>query len=156
MGSALPGDGVHGRHSFRSAAEDDRFAGARRAASWRLPHKPCSVPKARHLTRELLSDWGYPGQGDVAELLVSELVTNALKYVKGTVDLSFSAEDGLLRIEVEDTNPELPRVSTPHPDDERGRGLGLVDMLSCCWGTVRTVRGKVVWFELPACAIAEA
>ncbi|HUR01687.1 MAG TPA: ATP-binding protein [Nonomuraea sp.] len=113
------------------------------------------MPKARHLTRALLVDWGFPGQGEVAELLVSELVTNALKYVKGAVDLSFSAEDGLLRIEVEDTNPELPRVGTPRPDDERGHGLRLVDMLSCCWGSVRTGRGKVVWFELPACAIAE-
>ncbi|MFG1684343.1 ATP-binding protein [Nonomuraea sp. NPDC049269] len=126
-------------------------------ASWRLPHKPSSVPKARHLTRELLIDWGYSGQGDVAELLVSELVTNALKYVKGTVELSFTAEDGLLRIEVEDANPELPQAgAAPRPDDERGHGLRLVDMLSCCWGSVRTGRGKVVWFELPACAIAES
>lgn len=151
----MSGDGVHGRHKLRFRVEDDHLAGARRAASWRLPHKPGSVPKARHLTRALLIDWGFSGQGEVAELLVSELVTNALRYVKGAVDLSFSAEDGLLRVEVEDTNPELPRVRAPRPDDERGRGLPLVDMLSCCWGSVRTGRGKVVWFELPACAIAE-
>ena len=154
MGSALSGDDVHGRHSHRPKVETDRLAGTRRAISWRLPHKPGSVPKARHLTRARLAEWGFAGQGEVAELLVSELVTNSLKYVDGAVDLSLSAEDGLLRVEVEDANPELPRVCAAHPDDEGGHGLHLVDMLSCCWGSVRTGRGKVVWFELPACAAA--
>ncbi|MEV6153512.1 ATP-binding protein [Nonomuraea sp. NPDC052129] len=149
MGSASQGDGAHERHRFAARVENDCPADTRRAASWRLPHQLGSVPKARHLTRALLSQWGFDGQGEVAELLVSELVTNALKYVKGTVDLSLSAEDGLLRFEVEDANPELPQARTPRPDEERGHGLHLVDTLSCCWGSIRTHRGKVVWCELP-------
>ncbi|MET7332458.1 ATP-binding protein [Nonomuraea sp. NPDC005650] len=127
----------------------------RRTVSWWLSPDLGSVGEARRLTREKLTDWGFDDQVEVAELLVSELAGNALGHAYGRVRLSFSAEDGLLRGEIEDENPELPRMRVVDADAERGRGLFLVDMLSCCWGGVRTDRGKAIWFELPAFAHAE-
>ncbi|MEV4110815.1 ATP-binding protein [Nonomuraea sp. NPDC049695] len=130
---------------------------AGRTASWWLPADDLgSVRSARRLTRDKLADWGFKAQTEVAELLVSELVTNALEHAYGQVRLSFFTEDGLLRCEVEDENPELPHMRTANPDAESGRGLFLVDALSCCWGGVRTPRGKAIWFELPTFAHAEA
>lgn len=110
-----------------------------------------SVPRARHLTRAHLAEWGVPEEdGAVAELLVSELVTNALRHSRGDISLTLSREDGLLRCEVEDGDPDcsLPHVHQAHEDEERGRGLHLLDLLSRCWGSARTESGKAVWFEL--------
>ncbi|MEQ4715074.1 ATP-binding protein [Nonomuraea sp. B19D2] len=129
---------------------------ARRTASWWLSPDLGSVRSARRLTREKLADWGLEDQIEVAELLVSELVANALEHAYGQVRLSFCAEDGLLRCAVEDENPELPSMRTADVDAEGGRGLFLVDALSGSWGGVRTPRGKALWFELPVFADAEA
>ncbi|WP_240776951.1 ATP-binding protein [Nonomuraea basaltis] len=131
----------------------DSVAG--RKASWWLSADFGSVREARRLTRETLTEWGFGDQIEAAELLVSELVGNALDHAHGQVLLSFSAEDGLLRCEVEDEDPELPRMQTVDEDSESGRGLFLVDMLSCCWGGAPTPRGKAIWFELPAFADAD-
>ncbi|WP_326636950.1 ATP-binding protein [Streptosporangium sp. NBC_01755] len=112
-----------------------------------------SVPRARRVTRACLADWGlHEEHSTVAELLVSELVTNALRHSRGTIRLALSFEEGLLRCEVEDADadPSQIRVHRAHEDDERGRGLHLLDLLSCCWGSDRTSEGKAVWFELPA------
>ncbi|MFI6733605.1 ATP-binding protein [Nonomuraea sp. NPDC050451] len=128
----------------------------RRTASWWLSSDLSSVRTARRLTRDKLTDWGFEDQIEVAELLVSELVANALDHAHGQVHLSFSAENGLLRCEVEDENPQLPTLRTVDLDAERGRGLFLLDMLSGSWGGTPTARGKVIWFELPAFADAEA
>lgn len=116
-----------------------------------------SVPQARHLTRACLADWGLHEHSTVAELLVSELVTNALRHSRGTIRFALSFQDGLLRCEVEDadTDPSLPRACRARDDEERGRGLHLLELLSCCWGSARTTDGKAVWFELTANA-AEA
>ncbi|MEU4533535.1 ATP-binding protein [Streptosporangium sp. NPDC023825] len=112
-----------------------------------------SVPQARHLTRACLADWGlHEEHSTVAELLVSELMTNALRHSRGTIRFALSFQDGLLRCEVEDADPDsrLPRVCRARDDEERGRGLHLLELLSCCWGSARTTDGKAVWFELVA------
>ncbi|MGW6493896.1 ATP-binding protein [Nonomuraea angiospora] len=129
---------------------------ARRTASWWLSADLGSVRTARRLTRDKLADWGFDDQIDVAELLVSELVANALDHAHGQVHLAFSAENGLLRCEVEDEDPQMPTMRTVDLDAERGRGLFLVEMLSGSWGGTPTPRGKVIWFELPAFTEAEA
>ncbi|MEV4011273.1 ATP-binding protein [Nonomuraea angiospora] len=126
-----------------------------RTASWWLSPDLGSVRAARRLTRGKLADWGLDDQVETAELLVSELVGNALEHAYGPVRLSLSTEDGLLRCEVEDGNPDLPHMRVVDADAESGRGLFLVDTLSCCWGAERTARGKAIWFELPAFARAE-
>jgi hypothetical protein len=91
----------------------------------------------------------------VAELLVSELVTNALCHAVGPYRLTLSALDGLLRCEVEDSSPELPRLYGDLARDEGGRGLYLLDALACCWGSAYTSTGKATWFELPTGASQE-
>jgi anti-sigma regulatory factor (Ser/Thr protein kinase) len=113
------------------------------------------VGKARHLTRSQLIEWGVDGQSEITELLVSELVTNALCHAHGTIRLTLSLQDGLLRCEVEDSDPALPSVYQAREDEDRGRGLHLIDLLSCCWGSARTPMGKIVWFELSVRAHSE-
>jgi hypothetical protein len=118
-------------------------------ASWSLWGDLSSVPRARRLTRARLTAWGLEGFADVVELLVSELVTNALHHAPGMCRLTLSAVDGLVRCEVEDGSTELPRPHQPGAYEERGRVLYLLDTLACCWGGDRTPTGKVMWFELP-------
>ncbi|SNS71098.1 hypothetical protein SAMN05216276_101495 [Streptosporangium subroseum] len=129
--------------------------GSSREISWRFSPRPCSVGKARRLARSQLSEWGVDGQSGITELLVSELVTNALCHAHGTIRLTLSLQDGLLRCEVEDSDSALPSVYQAREDEDRGRGLHLIDLLSCCWGSIRTATGKVVWFELPVRAHPE-
>ncbi|MDF2706025.1 MAG: ATP-binding protein [Nonomuraea muscovyensis] len=124
-------------------------------ATWQFARTPAGLRGARRVTRHKLACWGLADQSDVVELLVSELVGNAMEHTRGTIHLTLSMEDGLLRCEVEDDDPELPRMRHAGPDDETGRGLRLVDALSCCWGGDHTAHGKVVWFEVPASAPAE-
>ncbi|MFC7640014.1 ATP-binding protein [Streptosporangium lutulentum] len=86
---------------------DSRFC---REISWRFSPRPSSVGKARRLARSQLVEWGADGQSGVAELLVSELVTNALCHAYGTIRLTLSLQEGLLRCEVEDSDSALPYV----------------------------------------------
>ena len=116
--------------------------------SWSLPPSPSSVPKARRLVREQLSVWALDGCCENAELLVSELVTNALRHGDGQARLGVATRDGSVRIEVEDGGAAAPRVRRPQASDEGGRGLHLISELSSRWGTAPTENGKVVWFEL--------
>ncbi|MFJ2033336.1 ATP-binding protein [Streptosporangium sp. NPDC087985] len=131
------------------AAQAIRVARVRRA-SWVLFSDASSASTARRLIRAQLADWGYDEQSEIAELLVSELVTNALLHGWGEPVLTLSSQDGTLRCEVEDENPAPPRVAGESEDDESGRGMLLVDLLSHSWGTGHPRRGagKAVWFEL--------
>ncbi|MFK0254482.1 SpoIIE family protein phosphatase [Streptomyces sp. NPDC090445] len=115
---------------------------------WHLPREARSVGRARELARTKLPAWGLEGLLDTTELLVSELVTNALRYGEGEIRLRLLL-DRTLVCEVWDGNLVQPRRRRARDTDEGGRGLQLVGMLSAGWGTRRTHRGKTVWFELP-------
>ncbi|MER7498935.1 ATP-binding protein [Nonomuraea pusilla] len=130
-------------------------------ASWSLPADPRSPGTARRLAGGRLARWGF-GDVETAVLLVSELVTNAVRYAPGPITLTVWLIDGLLRCEVTDTSPRPPTLRTPVLYDEGCRGLPLLDALACCWGVARTGDdcgddcgegleggGKAVWFELP-------
>lgn len=152
-----PGSGnVHARHRNRAAvrrgesADPPSGAGSGQETSWSLPQSPSSVPRARRLAGGQLAFWGFGEHREIAELLVSELVTNALRHGAGSIRLGLRARNGLLRFEVEDADGKIPRVRRPSDGDEGGRGLRLVSMLSSGWGSARTPTGKVVWFELLA------
>jgi hypothetical protein len=160
LSRSAPGDGrdqAYVWHRFKATVSHlgELMFGSSREISWRFSPRPCSVGKARYLVRSQLAEWGADGQSGIAELLVSELVTNALCHAHGTIRLTISLRDGLLRCEVEDSDPALPYVYQAREDEDRGRGLHLIDLLSCCWGSVRTSTGKVVWFELPVRAHSE-
>jgi hypothetical protein len=117
-------------------------------ATWPLKLEPSEVPRSRALVRDQLSDWGLDTLSDTAQLLVSELVTNALRAAHYNVQLQLIRVDKLL-VEVSDDNHNLPSLEPSEHMDEDGRGLRLVSQLSSRWGTSRKAVGKVVWFELP-------
>lgn len=121
-----------------------------------------SVRQARELVRKRLAEYGLQDLVDIAELLVSELATNAVVHAGGryrlTLSLGTGTGTGTLRCEVADERPRLPLP--PHrqagsddhldvdPDSENGRGLLLVDALAHRWGSRLVDDGKEVWFEL--------
>lgn len=117
-----------------------------------------STPRwARALARDALSGWGMESYADTAELLLSELVTNAVKAggPKAVIRIAIRAMADRLRIEVADGGTGRPHVDTPDSDTESGRGLLLVSAISTDWGTypVRpgsAATGKVVWCEIAA------
>jgi anti-sigma regulatory factor (Ser/Thr protein kinase) len=115
----------------------------------RLAKGPSAPAEARGRVRATIRGWNAPVDSDVAVLLTSELVTNALRHEVGdaiTLAIRLSA-DGL-RIDVHDTSPALPVVTDTPADSETGRGLVLVAALSADWGSYRTPAGKVVYFVL--------
>ncbi|MFG2543417.1 SpoIIE family protein phosphatase [Streptomyces sp. NPDC048594] len=117
-------------------------------AEWRLARDPSEVGRARAAVREQLHDWGLPNQADAAGLMVSELVTNAVRHSHARpVELRLVRADTLL-CEVDDDDHELPALRAAGPDDETGRGLRVVSTLAREWGASRTRTGKTVWFEL--------
>ncbi|MEU9186453.1 SpoIIE family protein phosphatase [Streptomyces sp. NPDC048484] len=115
---------------------------------WTLPREPRSVGRAREFARNQLVAWDLEPLVDTAELLVSELVTNALRYGEGEIRLRLLL-DRTLVCEVWDAGLVQPRRRRARDTDEGGRGLQLVGLLSAAWGSRRTPRGKTVWFELP-------
>ncbi|MEX0169266.1 SpoIIE family protein phosphatase [Streptomyces sp. LMG1-1-1.1] len=114
---------------------------------WQLPREPRSVGRARELARAQLAAWDLGPLVDTVELLVSELVTNALRYGEGEIRLRL-LRDRTLVCEVWDAGLVQPRRRRARDTDEGGRGLQLVGLLSSSWGSRRTPRGKTVWFEL--------
>ncbi|MFJ9175295.1 SpoIIE family protein phosphatase [Streptomyces sp. NPDC102360] len=119
-------------------------------AHWTFAPEPAEVPRARGLVRERLGRWGLRGISDSAELIVSELVTNAVCHAPGGPVQLRLVRSGTLLCEVEDTEHALPTLLNAGPGDEFGRGLRVVARLSRAWGTSRTATGKTVWFELSA------
>ena len=117
-------------------------------AEWRIALDPAEVGRARAVVREQLHDWGLAKLADGAELMVSELVTNAVRHAhRQPLQLRLVRGDTLL-CEVDDDDHELPNLSSAGPTDERGRGLRVVSTLAREWGASRTKTGKTVWFEL--------
>ncbi|MFD0260000.1 ATP-binding protein [Kitasatospora indigofera] len=120
---------------------------------FRLPASESSVAVARRLAVAQLGTWVGeldPDDRAVIELLVSELVTNAVRYGKTettTVEL-IGTEDGTVVLTVEDANPTEPQQREPEAEDEGGRGLVLVDALALRRGTIRLNSGKKTWVEV--------
>ncbi|MFD7401774.1 SpoIIE family protein phosphatase [Streptomyces sp. NPDC059866] len=117
-------------------------------AEWRLALDPAEVGRARAAVREQLHDWGLARLADSAELMVSELVTNAVRHShRRPVELRLVRGDTLL-CEVDDDDHDLPTLRGAGPRDEAGRGLRVVSTLAREWGASRRGAGKTVWFEL--------
>ncbi|MBT2390939.1 SpoIIE family protein phosphatase [Streptomyces sp. ISL-1] len=117
-------------------------------AYWFLDPEDAAPGRARRLARRALARWGLEELSDSVELLVSEVVTNAVRYAERPVTLRLLRTD-VLRCEVGDDSPQLPRQRRARDTDEGGRGLFLVNRLARRWGATRLSTGKVVWFELP-------
>ncbi|MFJ8804764.1 ATP-binding protein [Streptomyces sp. NPDC102490] len=121
-------------------------------AEWVFPAAPDAVRTARSLVRRTLDAWRLDSVGDIAALLVSELVTNALRHATGPIGVRVVRDPagaaGVLLVEVSDPLPDPPRERAARPDDEDGRGLQLVASAARRWGTRPGEAGKTVWFEL--------
>ncbi|MGW7645785.1 ATP-binding protein [Streptomyces bobili] len=118
---------------------------------WTFPAEPGAVRTARAAVRGQLRGWGLDSLGDIAALLVSELVTNALRHATGPIGVRLVRPAGLpevLLVEVSDPVSEPPRERAARPEDESGRGLQLVASSSRRWGSRPDSPGKTVWFEL--------
>ncbi|MGP3926569.1 SpoIIE family protein phosphatase [Streptomyces sp. 8N616] len=119
-----------------------------RVAQWDVPSDPSAVARVRAAVAEKLDEWDL---GDVAfttELIISELITNAIRYASAPIRLRL-VRDRTLICEVSDgssTSPHLRRAATT---DEGGRGLFLVAQFAERWGTRYTAEGKVIWTEQP-------
>ncbi|WP_373297740.1 ATP-binding SpoIIE family protein phosphatase [Streptomyces lavendofoliae] len=111
-----------------------------------LPSDGSAAGEARRLVRAQLESWSLSDLVDVTELVVSELVGNALRYGGGPKQLRLVRHERL-SVEVSDTGPDLPQIQHAPLSAEGGRGLQLINMLCRRWGSCRTPTGKVVWAE---------
>jgi len=125
-----------------------RGIAATATVEWTVEPKPPAVSDSRRTVRDTLGSWGLAHLGETAELLTSELVTNALRYTHGQISVRL-IHDRTLLCEVYDRSEVIPRIRQATEAEDSGRGLHLVRELSSRWGTRRTATGKTVWFELP-------
>ena len=118
-------------------------SGSPRRRRWSLPSEPESIGRARHAVVRTCEAWGIPGSSS-AELVVSELVANAVMHGWGQVVLRlFDTGEGL-RIEVEDANPAPPVTTDEHPGRVGGFGMRIIERLGD-WGWRPSGNGKLVW-----------
>ena len=109
-----------------------------------------SASRARRFVDEVLSRWQCGDLLDDVQLLVSELVTNAVVHAGSEVEIAVRLLVDSVRIEVVDRAPDAKlRPSSPAVEDESGRGLLLVETLASAWGVEPLDGGKAVWFEVP-------
>ena len=146
-GGPLPDSGPH----FASYFQPPMGAGH---LSVEYDPRPTAAAEARAEVRRRLEEWGLLDQTDIAELLVSELVTNALVHAESRLRMTLSAAHGVLRCEVSDTDGRAPRVRRVAEISESGRGMFLVEALAGRWGCHQDGPGKTVWFELGTCGSA--
>jgi len=114
------------------------------SASATFPPQPRNVARARRLASTALSAWGATHLADSAELLVSELVTNAVRYGRGAVSVALTLTDGALQISVADYGTGVPRVREAKEDESGGRGLAIVAALCERWTVTTRLSGKTV------------
>ncbi|MFG2908890.1 SpoIIE family protein phosphatase [Kitasatospora sp. NPDC048286] len=117
-----------------------------RIATWDLPADPSRVADVRAAAARRLDDWGLDEVAFVTELLLSELVTNAIRYGTEPIQVRL-IHDRALICEVSDGSSTAPHLRHAATTDEGGRGLFLVAQLTQAWGTRYTARGKVIWAE---------
>ncbi|OPF78695.1 hypothetical protein VT50_0218205 [Streptomyces antioxidans] len=128
-----------------------RVLSAGQVASWDLPATPSVVARARAHAAEQLAAWELKELTVSTELIVSELVTNAIRHATGPIRLRLIRHD-TLTCEVADASSTSPRLRHARTTDEGGRGLFLVAHTAHRWGTRYTSNGKLIWTEqdLPA------
>jgi two-component sensor histidine kinase len=110
-----------------------------------------SVGAARRLLRQVLGAGLFAVDDatvDTAELITSELVTNAVRYARHRLDVAIDVSADRLRVGVSDDSVAMPTLGRPDLESPSGRGLLIVEALSDRWGVDAVVGGKIIWFEL--------
>ncbi|MFF3561278.1 SpoIIE family protein phosphatase [Streptomyces sp. NPDC002574] len=123
-----------------------RALDASQVATWYLSADPSGVASARRTVADQMARWGLDAAAFTTELVVSELVTNAIRYAAGPIQLRL-IRDAALICEVSDTSSTAPHLRRARTYDEGGRGLLLVARLTDRWGTRQTCTGKTIWAE---------
>ncbi|MGW7379193.1 ATP-binding SpoIIE family protein phosphatase [Streptomyces sp. NPDC054794] len=124
-----------------------RALGADQVATWDVEADPSVVARVRADVSQQLSTWGLEGFDFTAALVVSELVTNAIRYGRSPIKLRL-IHDRTLLCEVSDASGTTPHLRRARTSDEGGRGLLLVAQFAEQWGTRHARHGKTVWAEL--------
>ncbi|MFI1675522.1 SpoIIE family protein phosphatase [Streptomyces sp. NPDC020607] len=119
---------------------------ASQVSEWELPAEPVAPGRARELATRQLHAWGLEELSFATELVVSELVTNAVRYGGGPIQVRL-IRDRTLLCEVADTGHTSPHLRHSTEEDEGGRGLFIVAQLVQRWGTRYTRSGKTIWTE---------
>lgn len=125
-----------------------RVLDSSRVAEWDVPSEPSAVAQVRADVVEKLAEWGLAEDAFTTELILSELVTNSIRYASGPVRVRL-IRDRQLICEVSDSSITSPHLRQAAMTDEGGRGLFLVAQLAERWGTRYTDNGKVIWTEQP-------
>jgi serine phosphatase RsbU (regulator of sigma subunit)/PAS domain-containing protein/anti-sigma regulatory factor (Ser/Thr protein kinase) len=115
-------------------------------ADWQFPAEPAIVAEARDAVLGRLKDWNLSGNTFPTELIVSELLTNAIRYAGGPIGLRLIRDETLI-CEVSDPSETQPHLRRARETDEGGRGLFLVAQLAHRWGSRYTASGKTIWTE---------
>ncbi|MBL1104997.1 serine/threonine-protein phosphatase [Streptomyces sp. 5-8] len=115
-------------------------------AEWALLPDPAAVAAIRTAVSKQLGDWGLEDLQFTTELIVSELVTNAIRYVGGPVQVRLIRDRSLI-CEISDTGHTSPNLRHAASDDEGGRGLFIIAQMTHHWGTRYTPTGKTIWTE---------
>ncbi|WP_245790640.1 SpoIIE family protein phosphatase [Streptomyces monashensis] len=126
---------------------------ADRVATWDLDFDFAVVSRARRHTGDQLAAWGLDDAAFISELVVSELVTNAIRYGQPPIQLRLIHQDSTLVCEVFDSGSTTPHMRRARTFDEGGRGLLMVAQLVQRWGTRHDRVGKTVWAEQSLAAI---
>ncbi|WP_225095062.1 SpoIIE family protein phosphatase/ATP-binding protein [Streptomyces sp. CoH27] len=131
-----------------------RRLGPDQVAEWEVPRDPAAVAPVRTACARRLAEWGLERIGFTAELILSELITNAIRYGAEPIAVRLlrtepvgSPDAGSLIFEVADGSSTSPRLRRAKVTDEGGRGLFLVARFAERWGTRYTATGKVIWAE---------
>ena len=139
----------------RGEPYDPRTSPGEPAGPWRrlvmtLSAEDHSVRLARHAAHVVLSVWELAHMEEAAILIVSELVTNAVRHARETdvVEVDLHVTRTCLRIEIQDSDRHWPQPRIPGGFEESGFGFVLVDALADKWGVRETTAGKAVWAEL--------
>lgn len=124
-----------------------RVLDAQHVATWDVAADPAMVAHARKAASDRLAAWGLEEAAFVIELVVSELVTNAIRYASAPIELRLIRGQTSLICEVSDASGTAPHMRRARAFDEGGRGLLLVAQLTQRWGTRQTATGKIIWAE---------
>jgi anti-sigma regulatory factor (Ser/Thr protein kinase) len=118
------------------------------SAATALNPEPRAVALGRRFVSQTLEAWDCAGLADIACLLTSEILTNAVRHARTPIGLRLYRAARDITVEISDDNTHVPARRLADPDDENGRGLMLVEALASAWGARPTRTGKSVWFTL--------
>ncbi len=145
LGAMLP---AHPQDDIALLVAETRVLAPNQVAQWDVPSDPAAVGAVRAQVAERLADWGLDEAAFVTELILSELVTNAIRYGSGPIRVRLLRDRSLI-CEVSDGSSTSPHLRYAATEDEGGRGLFLVAQFANRWGTRYTATGKVIWTEQP-------